>query len=183
MTDDGERAGPDPREVEPAEHARRALHAYRERRRRRRDDDTWFGSEDVLLAQVEEGLDAAGLRNRHEEILDEAREAGMPAALADLTYDVARQEGIDPALALQLVLTGLGVAPPEGGVDNAPSQPASDKYRPEWLRPPDPPDRVLRERMLRLSFRRLRALLERHREVEDALLAFAAEPDVGRYGY
>jgi len=48
----------------------------------------------------------------------------------------------------------------DGGVANAADQPASDKYYPTWLLPATPTDDVLRERMLRLSFRRLRSLLE-----------------------
>jgi hypothetical protein len=37
--------------------------------------------------------------------------------------------------------------------------------------------------MLRMSFRRLRGLLEEHPQPEEALRAFAREPDVGHYGY
>jgi hypothetical protein len=75
------------------------------------------------------------------------------------------------------------VAPPRGGLENAPEQPVTDKYMPEWLLPPTPTDTVLRERMLRLSFRRLRALLEEHGDAGAAFRAFAREPDVAHLGY
>lgn len=163
--------------------AGRALNAYRERRRRRRAEDTYFGSADCLLVNAEAGLDAAELSRRRIDVVAEAVAAGVPPELAEMLYDVAREEGLDPVLAYELVRSGLGVSPPPDGVANAPSQPTSDKYAPEWLYPPVPTDAVLRERMLRMSFRRLRALLERHADPEEALRAFAREPDVGQYGY
>jgi hypothetical protein len=42
---------------------------------------------------------------------------------------------------------------------------------------------MLRERMLRVSFRRLRGLLEANDDVDQAFRLFANEPDVGHYGY
>ncbi|HEX8695799.1 MAG TPA: hypothetical protein VF746_25510 [Longimicrobium sp.] len=165
------------------ETAGRALHAYRERRRRRRAEDTYFGSADCLLVNAEAGADAAELSRRRLDVLGEAEAAGMPPELAEMMYEVARDEGLDPVLAYELVRSGLGVCPPSDGVANAPSQPTTDKYVPEWLYPPVPTDAVLRERMLRMSFRRLRSLLERHADPEEALRAFAREPDVGQYGY
>lgn len=165
------------------EAARRALDAYRERRRRRRAEDTYFGSSECRLSRVEEGADEAELSSRRVEVLQAADGVGMPPELAGMLYDVAREEGLDPVLGFELVRCGLGVCPPDGGLSNAPSQPTHDKYVPEWLADPVPPDDLLRERMLRLSFRRLLALLERHDEVDDAFRAFAREPDVGYLGY
>jgi hypothetical protein len=154
------------------------LEAYRERRRRRRGEDTYFGSADCLVPKAE-----SGHRQRREEIVEDAARAGMPEHLALQLYEVARDEGIDPGLAFDLVRSGLGVAPPEGGVSNASEEPVVDKYLPEWFFPALPPDDLLRERMLRISIRRLRSLLEGHAEVDDAFRAFAQEPDVGYYGY
>lgn len=165
------------------EAARHALHEYRERRRRRRGDDTYFGSSDCLLAKAEAGLGEEEVSSRRIEILQAAESGGMPPELAEMLYDVAREEGLDPALGYELVRCGLGVCPPDGGLTNAPAQPTSDKYVPEWLADAMPPDALLRERMLRLSFRRLLSLLERHEEVDDAFRAFAREPDVGYLGY
>jgi hypothetical protein len=160
-----------------------ALDAYRERRRRRRADDTWFGSADCLVVCTAAGVDPAELARRRIDIQEEAEAEGMSPDLAGLLYDVALDEGLDPALGYELVRSGLGVIPPPEGVENAPEQPSSDKYSPLWLTPPIPPDELLRERMLRLSFRRLRALLEQHERPEDAFRAFAREPDVGLLGY
>ncbi|HEX2191422.1 MAG TPA: hypothetical protein VHG51_21100 [Longimicrobiaceae bacterium] len=176
----------DPARGSPAEReetARRALDAYRERRRRRRAEDTYFGSSDCHLAKAEAGVDEGELSSRRIEVLQAAEAAGMPPGLAGMLYDVAREEGLDPVLGFELVRCGLGVCPPDGGVSNAPEQPTRDKYLPEWLSDAVPPDELLRERMLRLSFRRLLSLLERYEEVDDAFRAFALEPDVGYLGY
>jgi hypothetical protein len=160
-----------------------ALAAYRERRRRRRGEDTYFGSAECLLGPQETDAPPSERSRRRIEVMNEAAEAGMPGDLADLLYEVALEEGVDPALAYDLVRSGLGVCPPAEGLLNAPEHPTTDKYRPEWLTEPIPPDILLRERMLRLSFRRLRRLLESHDSPDEAFRAFAREPDVGQMGY
>ena len=164
--------------AEREQRAEHALEAWRERRRRRRAADTWFGTADGLLAD-EAAVDVAERVRRRMDVVAEAVEAGMSPELAEMMYDVAREEGLDPVLAYELVCSGLGVAPPPEGVANAEAQPASDKYYPTWLLPPTPTDDVLRERMLRLSFRRLRSLLERCGEPAEAFRLYAREPDVG----
>jgi hypothetical protein len=168
---------------EREQQAEHVLHAYRERRRRRRGDDTYFGSADCLLTSGHREPDEGDLPNRRQEILEEAAAEGVPEALAGELYDVAREEGLDPALAFELVRSGIGVVPPPGGVSNAPEQPSTDRYVPEWLGDALPPDELLRERTLRLSFRRLRSMLVEHEEVREAFRAFVREPDVGPVGY
>lgn len=163
--------------------AEHVLQAYRERRRRRRGDDTYFGSADCLLTREDAEPEGSELPQRREEILEEAAAEGMPEALAGELYDVAREEGLDPGLAFELVRSGIGVIPPAGGVSNAPEQPSTDRYVPEWLGDALPPDELIRERTLRLSFRRLRSQLAEHEEVMDAFRAFVHEPDVGPVGY
>ena len=163
------------------ERASHALHAFRERRRRRRAVDTWFGSAEGLLS--DDGADEAERVRRRMDVVEEAQAEGMSPELAEMMYDVAAEEGLDPVLAYELVRSGLGVAPPAGGVANANEQPASDKYYPTWLLPASPTDDVLRERMLRLSFRRLRSLLETHADPAEAFRLYAREPDVGVYGF
>jgi hypothetical protein len=163
--------------------ADRALEGYRERRRRRRGEDTYFGSLDCLLPSVDQGASEDDISRRRQEIIAEAEEAGMSMDLAERLYEVAREEGVDPALAFELVRCGLGVAPPTEGITNQAGQPTADKYLPEWMFPPVPTDALLRERMLRMSFRRLRSLLERHDRLDDAFRAFDREPDVGHFGY
>jgi hypothetical protein len=171
--------GPESREAS----ARHVLQAYRERRRTRRGADTYFGSVEALLEHVEQGIDPGELEHRRDALLRDAGEAGMPLDLAQLLYDVAREEGLDPGLGFELVRSGLGVCPPPQGISNAAEAPSSDKYLPPWMFPPSPPDRVLRERTLHLSFRRLRALLEEHHDIDEAFVRFASEPDVGHCGY
>ena len=117
------------------------------------------------------------------EIVEAGESAGMPRSLAEKLYVVAQEEGLDPDLGYALVESGLGVCPPEEGLTNTSTAPTTDKYLPEWILPAIPPDDLLRERRLRMSFRRLRSLLEQHPEVEDALHAFADEPDVSYCGY
>lgn len=163
--------------------ARRALDAYQERRRRRRAEDTYFGSAAALLGKEEAEARQPELERRRTEILDDAAEDGVPLELAELMYDVARDEGLDPSLAYELVRAGLGVAPPPDGVSNASDQPATDKYLPPWMFPPEPTDHLLRERMLRVSFRRLRSILEEEDQLDEAFRRFANEPDVGHHGY
>ena len=162
--------------------AEHALEAWRERRRRRRAGDTWYGTANGLLGD-DGAADAAERARRRMDVIEEAQDEGMSPELAEMMYDVAAEEGLDPPLAYELVRSGLGVAPPAGGVGNAAGQPASDKYYPTWLLPASPTDDILRERMLRLSFRRLRSLLERHADPAEAFRAYAREPDVGVYGF
>jgi hypothetical protein len=165
------------------ESARHALEAYRERRRRRRGDDTFFGSVELLAPSGQADVNKREFDRRRSEIMDEAEEIGMASELAELLYDVALEEGIDPAVGFDLVCSGLGVAPPAEGVSNAPDDPMVDRYLPSWMFPAEPTDRMLRERMLRISFRRLRGFLEEHEDVDAAFARFAQEPDVGHFGY
>jgi hypothetical protein len=170
--------------MEEVGRAERALEAYRERRRSRRGDDTWFGAVEGLLADADHELDDEGIGRRRIDLVREAVEMGMSDELAGMLHDVAVEERLDPALGLALVRSGLGVVVPAEGVDNAPDATTTDRYRPEWLEPPVPPDALLRERTLRVSFRRLRGLLERHPgDAHGALRAFAQEPDAGPVGY
>lgn len=169
--------------VSKEQSAQRALEGYRERRRRRRGEDTYFGSSALFRSAIEEGVTAEQLDSRRSSILEEAEQEGVPLDLAELLYDIAWEEGLDPAVGFELVRTGLGVVPPEEGVSTAAEAPATDKYLPAWMFPATPTDQVLRERMLRFSFRRLRSFLEEEEEVDEAFRRFANEPDVGHYGY
>lgn len=165
------------------ESARRVLNAYRDRRRRRRADDTYFGSAECFIEYVDSAPETPEHERRRSDLLQEADEAGMPRDLAELLYDVAREEGLDPGLGFELVRGGLGVCTPPDGLTNASVAPTTDKYLPPWMFPASPPDHIIRERTLHLSFRRLRSLLEQFHEVDDAFRRFANEPDVGHCGY
>jgi hypothetical protein len=165
------------------ESARRVLQSYQERRRRRRGEDTYFGSAECFVDPTESGAGNPERERRRSELMDEAEEVGMPRDLAELLYDVAQEEGLDPGLGFELVRTGLGVCPPADGVSTASAAPATDRYLPPWMFPASPPDHTMRERALHLSFRLLRSLLERHHDVHEAFRGFANEPGVGHCGY
>jgi hypothetical protein len=165
------------------ESARHALDAYRERRRTRRSEDTYFGSAEALLEQAEAGVDPEDLERRRSDIIEDGETAGMPRELVELLYDVAREEGLDPSLGLELVKSGLGVGIPREGISNESSAPTADRYLPPWIFPATPPDNLLRERTLHVSFRRLRSLLEKHHDPDEAFRFFANDPDVGHVGY
>ncbi len=125
----------------------------------------------------------AGPERRRSEVVERAMaEAGLARGEAEEAYDLAREEGLDPALALELLHCGVLVRSPG---DVAPISQRHDtvleEMPPEWLRGPPPADEdARRERRLRASFRRLRVLLQERGTPEEALLAFADEPDVGR---
>jgi hypothetical protein len=165
------------------ESARHVLHAFRERRRQRRGPDTYFGSAECFVDPADAAPESSERERRRSEVMEDAEAAGMPRDLAELMYDVALEEGLDPLLALELVRSGLAVCPPPGGISNESAAPATDKYLPPWMFPATPPDLMMRERTLHLSFRRLRSLLERSHDVDEAFRQFANDPDVGHCGY
>jgi hypothetical protein len=183
MSDEREPAEPRDSQANKERSAQRVLEGFRERRRRRRGEDTYFGSSALFRAAVEDGIDVTELDSRRSAILEDAVAEGVPLDLAELLYDVAWEEGLDPAIGFELVRTGLGVAPPADGVTTVVEAPVVDKYLPPWMFPATPPDALLRERMLRFSFRRLRHFLEQDDDVDAAFRRFANEPDVGHYGY
>src|SRR5688572_25904501 len=114
----------------------RVLAGFRERRRRRRGEDTYFGSSALFRAAIEDGISVEELDSRRSSILEEAVAEGVPVDLAELLYDIAWEEGLDPAVGFELVRTGLGVAPPVDGVSTTADAPAVDKYLPAWMFPP-----------------------------------------------
>lgn len=115
---------------------------------------------------------------RRESVVDASVAAGLDADTAELMFDIALEEGLDPTLALELIRSRLAVDPPDGA--DVSETPVTDRYLPTWLFPSSPPGRLERERQLRFSFRRLRGFLESEGDVEAAFQRFAAEPDVRR---
>jgi hypothetical protein len=120
---------------------------------------------------------------RHEALMESAAAAGLDRGEAEGIYELAQEVGLEPELALLLVSSGVGVvelkeldSDPEGiGIQQAP---------PEWVADGSVPvAEARRERRLRLSFRRLRGLLEESGSAPDALRRFANEPDVAEGAY
>lgn len=124
---------------------------------------------------------------RREDLVEQAVERTyLTRAHAELIYDIAADEGLEPAFAFELVRSGVAVCePPRGRV---PPRDTSVEGAPEWIAPaavsePLPTEDLVRERRMRSSFRRLRGHLERCETPEDAIEAFCAEPDVSDCGY
>lgn len=168
--------GPDPRIEERAARLLAALDEYRDQRRARDggapDDETIA----CLLARAGEIEELAGRQRRRIELVERAvEEGGLERELAEEAYDIAREEGLEPAFGLEIVRCGLGVCE---APDSELEATTSVGVRPEWLAPPVPEEEADRERRLRLSFRRLRNLLEDSERPEEALRAYAEDPEV-----
>lgn len=168
------------------EAALEALARYREgRARRARDGGVAYGDGEVsgiecLLERAPVADQRAAHHRRRIELVEDAvRSAGVERELAEEVYDIAREEGVEPAFAFELVRCGVAVCGPE----EMPEAEAISTGRPPWLEPPVPGEEAARERRLRNSFRRLRGLLERHGSPEEALVEFAREPDVEECDY
>ncbi len=118
---------------------------------------------------------------RRASILAASADSGIAEDTAELMYDIALEEGLDPTLALQLITTGLAVEPPDE--ESVPDAPVVDRYLPTWLFPAGSREQLDTERLLRFSFRRLRGLVEAEGDVDAAFERFATEPDVRRHEY
>lgn len=154
-----------------------ALARYRERRARDGGDTDGI---ECLVQRARVAEDEAERHRRRIELVDRAvHEDGIERALAEEVYDLAREEGVEPAFAFELVRCGVAVR--ELGAERPEAEAVARGY-PSWVQAL-PEMQARRERLLRSSFRRLRALLERHASPEDALVAFAREPDVGEVKY
>jgi hypothetical protein len=123
------------------------------------------------------------LSERHADMVAgvEAR-THVPRTVLERAYDLAREAGLDPALALELV--GCGVSVVELDPEPTVAEEAHSSNPPDWVAPPAAPvDVLVLERRLRLTFRRLRTLLEREDDLNAAIEKFAREPDVRAYDF
>jgi hypothetical protein len=148
--------------------ALRALERYRER----------SGGRGQCLIDRAQALQEEAT-HRRAELVEREVGGGLDRAVAEEVYDLAREEGLDPLFAFALAECGVAVRVDPAGEPDAPQ---AVEREPDWIRPVDPV-RAERELTLRRTFRRLRALLESHASPEEALRAFAAEPDVGPEDY
>ncbi len=136
---------------------------------------------ECLIRRAHVAEDEAARHGRRSELIERAVEKdGLDPELAAEVYDIAREEGIEPAFAFELVRCGVAVR----DMGETPEATYTVRGFPSWLEmPPEPEEEASRERMLRTSFRRLRHLLETRGSPEEALIAFAREPDVGEAEY
>lgn len=120
-----------------------------------------------------------GHEQRREALIERAEGRGVGRGAAEQAYDLALEEGLEPAIALALVGQGVSVRSFGAG---APAD-ATGAVEPEWIDRPPSPREATRERRLRETFRRVRSFLEREPTPRDALSAFAREPDLEPYDY
>lgn len=92
-----------------------ALARYRQRR-------AFDGARlDCLLERLESTEDDSAHRRRRAEMVGRAvTEERLPHWLAEEIYDIAREEGLEPAFAFELVRCGVAVCGPEGEPRDAP---------------------------------------------------------------
>ena len=125
---------------------------------------------------------ANGESRRREDLVEQVLEAGHSREYADRIYDVALEEHCDPALAVEVVLAGVGVRdlmppPPDNWEETQVEAP------PSWIEEPPSEEEADRERHLRTTFLRLRSLTEQTASPQAALAAFVCEADVGDVEY
>lgn len=149
---------------------------------RYRDEASRRGEAAACLLERARLLEALpGHERRRAQLVDRAvAESGLEWEHAESVFDMASEEGLDPALAFELLRCHVLVHAPD---DVLPAEIRGDTLlestTPEWISGPPPAEPVARrERRLRTSFRRLRRLLEERGAPEEALVAFAEEPDV-----
>ena len=133
-----------------------------------------------LRREMREAEEATALERRRSEVLERATADGrIERDEAERVYDLALEESLEPGYALALVRSGLLVRelePPERSEDSVQQDP------PDWINPDEALGGTLeRERRLRASLRRLRAMLHREHGAGAAIDAYLAEPDVEGY--
>ena len=121
------------------------------------------------------------LEHRRANLLEKSQKrSGAPTQVLDLAYDLAIEEGLDPVLALEIVGCGIAV------VELAPKEPPDEAHSlmPDFVEPVTEalPD-IVRERRMRLTFRRMRSALQASNDLGSAIDCFAAEPDIAPFDY
>ena len=133
------------------------------------------------LARLVENATAigAGRENRREALLERAESRGLGRGEAEKAYDLAREEGLEPAYGLAVVAEGISVQTFGGGA----AVEAAETVEPEWIDRPPSRDAATQERRLRETFRRVRSFMESEESPAEALTRFAREPDLEVFDY
>lgn len=138
------------------------------------------------LTSLVEGIhrveQAPETHRRRSELVDRATSMLNDRDFAEFIYDVATEEAVEPAIAFELVFSGLAVCEPSGaGLEH---EEMLVETAPEWVQAPPVLDSVaIRERRLRSSLRRLRHFFETAATMDEAIASFVDEPDVQPCGY
>ncbi len=120
---------------------------------------------------------------RRIELVERATAAGHSIEYADRIYDVAEEEAVDPALAFELVLGGIGVRDLTPPVADAWLE-TQVETPPDWVTEPRTEAvEAAHERRMRTTFRRVRSLVERYGSIRAGIEAFMREPDVAELKY
>jgi hypothetical protein len=168
----------------PGDERAAALAAWRGFRRDRPAADEGVA---CLLRGAADHVHGEPQERRRNALIERAIERdGLPRDFAELIHDTAEEEGLEPAFAFELVRCRVGVVEldqlvyPDAGAAESVKMEGPPR---ELIAPEEAGFATARERRLRTSFRRLRRHLEASGTPEEALSAFAAEPDVGRCRY
>lgn len=136
---------------------------------------------EFLVHRVEEMERQPARHRRREELLESvAEESHVSREVAEQAYEIALDEGLEPAFALEIVRAGVAIERP---AEQEADAPAVQPTRPEWIEDPPPPEVAHRERVMRETFRRLRGLFEDHPDPKDAFRALARAEDLRRFEY
>lgn len=142
-----------------------------------RDGD---GIEQRLARLVSDASElGAGREHRREALVERAEARGIDRSAAEQAYDLALEEGLEPAYGLAVVGEGIGVR----NLGSPAAAEASEAVEPEWIDRPPSEEAAVRERRLRETFRRLRSFLDEEPDARAALTRFAQEPDLELYDY
>jgi hypothetical protein len=137
---------------------------------------------EALLARAPNLADESEVSRRREDLVERATAAGFTREIADHMYDVAEEEGVDPAVAFELVLCNVGVRELEPPQTHSWEE-TQVEAAPSWVSHLLTPEDAARERRVRNSFRRLRHVMDNAVSTEAGLRAFVSEPDVGVINY
>ncbi|MFP4622615.1 MAG: hypothetical protein ACOCVZ_06240 [Gemmatimonadota bacterium] len=134
------------------------------------------------LARVPAALEKLGGADecRREPLIERAEEHGLDRVTAGEVHDLALDEGLNPSYGLALAMAGISVQPLDGP---RPDVETSDPNEPDWVDTPPTPDRALRERRIRQTFRRFRTDMAESESFDAALRQLATDPDVEPYDF
>lgn len=131
---------------------------------------------------LEASADALGgpEEQRRDVLMERAEARGLGRPAAEQAYDIAREEKLQPAYGVAVVMEGISVRLLEGP---RPDVESAEPNEPEWVDAPPDRDEAERERRIRQTFRRLRSRIQEAESPAAGLRAFAHETDLESYEF